>query len=28
MVSGLLNLLCIVNAISLAHLGKIRQVGE
>ena len=27
MVSGLLNLLCIVNAISLAHLGKIRT-GE
>lgn len=27
MVSGLLNLLCIVNAISLAHLGKIRA-GE
>jgi hypothetical protein len=24
MVSGLLNLLCIVNAVSLAHLGKIR----
>ena len=27
MVSGLLNLLCIVNALSLAHLGKIRT-GE
>jgi hypothetical protein len=27
MVSGLLNLLCIVNAVSLAHLGKIRS-GE
>ena len=27
MVSGLLNLLCIVNAVSLAHLGKIRA-GE
>jgi hypothetical protein len=27
MVSGLLNLLCIVNAVSLAHLGKI-QAGE
>ncbi len=27
MVSGLLNLLCIVNAVSLAHLGKIRAGG-
>ncbi len=27
MVSGLLNLLCIINAVSLAHLGKIRT-GE
>jgi hypothetical protein len=27
MVSGLLNLLCIVNAVSLAHLGKIRVGG-
>jgi len=27
MVSGLLNLLCIVNALSLAHLGRIRAGG-
>ena len=28
MVSGLLNLLCIVNAVSLAHLGKIKPAGD
>ena len=28
MVSGLLNLLCIVNAVSLAHLGKIKPQGD
>jgi hypothetical protein len=28
MVSGLLNLLCIVNAVSLAHLGRIKPAGE
>jgi len=28
MVSGLLNLLCIVNAVSLAHLGRIAPAGE
>jgi len=28
MVSGLLNLLCIVNVLSLAYLGKISQAGE
>ncbi|MDD5326741.1 MAG: hypothetical protein PHY02_02880 [Phycisphaerae bacterium] len=28
MVSGLLNLLCIVNVLSLAYLGKITQEGE
>jgi hypothetical protein len=28
MVSGLLNLLCIVNAVSLAHLGQIKPAGD
>jgi hypothetical protein len=28
MVSGLLNLLCIVNVLSLAYLGRIAQAGE